>query len=67
MVGPEAVIIGGSIGEVKEIFESAKNYVEENSVFPDTDLPPVQVIPAELRDSAAIIGAGLVCSKLSLG
>ncbi|MDI6827459.1 MAG: ROK family protein [Armatimonadota bacterium] len=67
MVGPEAVIIGGSVGEVKEIFESAKNYVEENSVFPDTDLPPVQVIPAELRDSAAIIGAGLVCSKLSLG
>ncbi|MCL6520621.1 MAG: ROK family protein [Armatimonadetes bacterium] len=66
MVGPEAVILGGSVGKVKEIFETVKAYVEENSAFPGTDLPPVKVLPAALGDSAAIIGAGLVCSKLLL-
>lgn len=60
MIYPQAVIVGGSIGSIRKfIFEPIKDYVETNSVLPGTGLPPVRVLPAELGDSAAMIGAGL--------
>ena len=60
MIYPEAVIIGGSIGSIREfIFDPIKDFVETKSVLPRTGLPPVRVLPAELGDSAAMIGAGL--------
>jgi len=60
MIYPEAVILGGSVGSVREfIFEPIRVFVEEVSVLPGTNLPPVRVHPAGLGDSAALIGAGL--------
>jgi glucokinase len=60
MIYPEAVILGGSVGSVREfIFDPVKEYVERMSVLPGTNLPPVKVLPAGLGDSAALIGAGL--------
>ena len=60
MIYPQAVIIGGSIGGIREfIFKPIKDFVETNSVLPGTGLPPVRVLPAELGDTAAMIGAGL--------
>ena len=60
MIYPQAVIIGGSIGSIREfIFDPIKRFVETKSVLPGTDLPPVRVLPAELGDTAAMIGAGL--------
>ena len=60
MIYPQAVIIGGSIGSIREfIFDPIKDFVETKSVLPGTGLPPVRVLPAELGDRAAMIGAGL--------
>lgn len=60
MIYPQAVILGGSIGSIREfIFEPIKQFVEDKSVLPGTALPPVRVLPAELGDTAAMIGAGL--------
>jgi len=60
MIYPQAVILGGSLGTVREhIFAPVKEFVESNSVFPGTNLPPVRVLPAGLGDAAAIIGAVL--------
>jgi glucokinase len=59
MIYPEAVIIGGSLGTSTFVFESIREFVEANSVFPGTHLPPVRVFPAGLGDDAAIVGAGL--------
>ena len=66
MIYPEAVILGGSVGSVREfIFEPVREYVESSSVLPGTNLPPVRVLPAGLGDSAALIGAGLSVSEWS--
>ena len=60
MIYPQAVIIGGSIGSIREfIFDPTKEFVETNSVLPGTNLPAVRVLAAELDDKAAMIGAGL--------
>ena len=60
MVYPEAVILAGRLGAVHEfIFQPVKEFVESESVFPGTNLPPVRVLPAGLGDTAAIVGAGL--------
>ena len=60
MIYPQAVIVGGSMGSIREfIFEPIKELVEADSVLPGTNLAPVRVLPAELGDRAAMIGAGL--------
>lgn len=60
MICPQAIIVGGSIGSIREfIFELIRQFVEDKSVLPGTGLPPVRVLPAELGDTAAMIGAGL--------
>jgi glucokinase len=60
MIYPEAVILGGSVGSVREfIFEPVKAFVEGGSVLPGTNLPSVKVLAAGLGDSAALIGSGL--------
>lgn len=59
MIYPEAVILGGSVGSVREfIFKPIKEFVESKSVLPGTNQTPVRVYQAGLGDSAAIIGAG---------
>lgn len=60
MIYPQAVILGGSVGSVgRFIFEPVRKFVETNSVFPGTDLPPVRLLQAGLGDAAAVVGAGL--------
>lgn len=60
MIYPEAVILGGSVGSVREfIFDPVKEFVESRSVLPGTNQPPVRVLAAGLGDSAALIGSGL--------
>jgi len=65
MVGTEAVIIGGSLGVAEPVFTNIKDYVESNSVFPDTDLPKVQVLRASLGETSALVGAGLSVFNLT--
>lgn len=64
MIYPQAVILGGSVGSVREfIFDPVKAFVEGMSVLPGTNLPAVKVLPAGLGDTAALIGAGLSVSR----
>lgn len=68
MIYPEAVILGGSIGAVREfIFEPVKAFVEANSILPGTGLPSVRVLQAGLGDSGAIVGAATSVFRASEG
>lgn len=56
-INPDAIIIGGSIGKTKTLFEPAIKSMRSRLISPEIK---VEILPSELKDNAVLIGAALL-------